>query len=412
MEEMVMAALQMELEDREEVRGLLGLDESVFDGVLAELVRKEHVWLSRDGNGRVSLTPAGHSVLREAQEVVPEDTPLEIHFDGLTRQIVPFVGDLMEPRRLKEAGMREVPPARAKPPELSDLDLDAIQQIALRLRSQRDQTGDLLALKRIDRRARGFRPAVLLMYRSVDSGEIQISFAVDEQISEEHEAAFSKARLAKKMGIVASAVKDATRLSEAIFERPLTAEQGRVSPEPDRAGSRSASKDKSKSRTAVSILETYAHPQYLKTALTKSSERLLILSPWITHAVVDRTFTELLEKLLTRGTRVYIGWGLSKDEEAERNADPRSLRLLEKLADKDPNLSLERLGGLHAKVLVSDQAFGVVTSFNWLSFKGDPTRTFRDERGMLVTAPQLVDELFQKSVARFATRGQSGSAGS
>jgi hypothetical protein len=39
-------------------------------------------------------------------------------------------------------------------------------------------------------------------------------------------------------------------------------------------------------------------------------------------------------------------------------------------------------------------AIVVVTSFNWLSFKGDPQMPFRDERGMLVTIPETVEEIF------------------
>jgi len=46
----------------------------------------------------------------------------------------------------------------------------------------------------------------------------------------------------------------------------------------------------------------------------------------------------------------------------------------------------------HAKVLVSDSAFAIFTSFNWLSFVGDPKRTFRDERGLLVRKPEVVSQ--------------------
>ncbi|MEQ8462135.1 hypothetical protein [Coleofasciculus sp. E1-EBD-02] len=50
---------------------------------------------------------------------------------------------------------------------------------------------------------------------------------------------------------------------------------------------------------------------------------------------------------------------------------------------------------------VSDSKFAIVTSFNWLSFKGDPNRTFRDERGTLVSDSQKIQELFDKEMKRF-----------
>ncbi|MBD0394663.1 MAG: hypothetical protein ICV52_12615, partial [Microcoleus sp. C1-bin4] len=59
------------------------------------------------------------------------------------------------------------------------------------------------------------------------------------------------------------------------------------------------------------------------------------------------------------------------------------------------------LGDTHAKILISDVKFAVTTSFNWLSFKGDRDRTFRDERGTLVSDPQKIDELFDSYRSRF-----------
>jgi hypothetical protein len=43
----------------------------------------------------------------------------------------------------------------------------------------------------------------------------------------------------------------------------------------------------------------------------------------------------------------------------------------------------------------------VVTSFNWLSFKGDPKRTFRDERGLLVSLAEQIDDQFDEMIRRF-----------
>lgn len=39
-----------------------------------------------------------------------------------------------------------------------------------------------------------------------------------------------------------------------------------------------------------------------------------------------------------------------------------------------------KLGDTHAKVLISDSSWAIVTSFNWLSFKGSRKLEFRDER--------------------------------
>jgi hypothetical protein len=52
------------------------------------------------------------------------------------------------------------------------------------------------------------------------------------------------------------------------------------------------------------------------------------------------------------------------------------------------------LGNTHRKHLIYDKNFAVVTSFNWLSFPGDPKQKARDELGFLVTEPSDVERLY------------------
>lgn len=67
----------------------------------------------------------------------------------------------------------------------------------------------------------------------------------------------------------------------------------------------------------------------------------------------------------------------------------------------------QRLGDTHAKVLIKDDEFAVVTSFNWLSFKGDPKLAFGDEQGVLLSRRELVEEKFVTELKRFQQSTQS-----
>jgi phosphatidylserine/phosphatidylglycerophosphate/cardiolipin synthase-like enzyme len=51
---------------------------------------------------------------------------------------------------------------------------------------------------------------------------------------------------------------------------------------------------------------------------------------------------------------------------------PQAEKDLKQLADRHKNFRFVYVGNTHRKTLVSDDSFAVVTSFNWLSFKGDP----------------------------------------
>jgi len=46
--------------------------------------------------------------------------------------------------------------------------------------------------------------------------------------------------------------------------------------------------------------------------------------------------------------------------------------------------------------------FSIITSFNWLSFRGDEQLDFRDERGYYVGLQPKVDDLFESYRGRFS----------
>ena len=56
---------------------------------------------------------------------------------------------------------------------------------------------------------------------------------------------------------------------------------------------------------------------------------------------------------------------------------------LQKMSNKEYGryLQIINLNNTHEKVLICDNDFLVITSFNWLSFKGDPKFGFRQETG-------------------------------
>lgn len=141
-------------------------------------------------------------------------------------------------------------------------------------------------------------------------------------------------------------------------------------------------------------LEVYDHRPRLKQALKDSQERLLIISPWITSASVTQDFVQQFEQLLRRNVKVYISYGLGETKPDKSSWDRRAQKAIQDFTQKYPNFNLKRLGDTHAKILISDRKFAISTSFNWLSFRGDRSRTFRDERGTIVYDAQKIDELF------------------
>lgn len=147
------------------------------------------------------------------------------------------------------------------------------------------------------------------------------------------------------------------------------------------------------SQIPVRRVPTYEHPRLLREAMSLAQSRVLIISPWITPAVVDGGFLGEFESLLRRGVQVHIGFGIKGD--SDRRANNPAVDALRRLSADFSNFSLIDMGNTHAKVLIWDQNW-VSSSFNWLSFRGDPNRTFRQEEGIFVALPDRVEEAYSE----------------
>jgi len=430
-EEFTLKAMAAGLTTPTELEGFLGLDEFVVRGVLAGLAGDDLIAFGqREGGLELRLTPKGTRALGELSLTLPEERQYPVYLDGLTREFVTPAVPLERPRDVDERGLMEIPAVPAGPPELGDLVKDELDRF-LKAQSPREDKRDLLSIEAIEgRRERAFVPGIALVFAADGASDVQVAFLIDGRPSPRHEEAFAAAEGARKIGIVrrlresvpfeaaqallpadlvrgatdsteARQLRDAavtfTRIAEEERERLLTSE-AELERETARDRLESVESRLSEINTELASLparqiEVFEHPQLLRQALEEATTRILIVSPWIRAGVVDDKFVDLLTDALLRGVSVSIGYGLGDDDYVPpRDAAARDR--LHELAAHHPNLTIGELGDTHAKVLVLDSRFVVVTSFNWLSFRGDPNKPFRDERGMLVTVPDLIEQLY------------------
>lgn len=395
-DEFVLRGIAAGLNELPVLEAALGLDEAVIEATLVDLVEADAVELLHpdSGEGAMRITARGTSLLSDAKLVEATERTVEVDFDGLLRIPVPTLPGPLEPRELVDRGLKEVPPYPAKRPDRDEMRLHAaaIEQIARQAGGPRQQLSDVLAVRSVERRLRIFQPAVALVYRPQGSrrSQGQVAFAIGGQLSDPHAQVFARAGLGRKLGIAKRGIEDAkvaagrvlgADLVERIETAPITGTaEDRALEIPD---------------NAVQWVETYEHPKLLRGALRECTSHLLVISPWLRAGVVDGEFLDLLDMALERDVEVYVGWGMSASEAASPDADPAARKELEDRVKRRKNLHFKRLGKTHAKVLICDDRFVVVTSFNWLSFQGDPKRTFRDERGTLVSIKEQVAEQFE-----------------
>ena len=234
-EEYVLKAINASLSSEVDIAGFLGLEPSIIRDAMINLRMSEDIDLIAPDGSLMQvwkLTKKGEGTLRDAKIIVPEERTFDINFDGLLRY--PRWYGRLESRLLKQKDLRnqeiiEIEPSPKKPPELSDLklkDVDAIiRQIEGASKAKFKQDRDLLALKAIERRQRFFQPALLLIYKAKDSDDIQVTFAIDGVLSNEHEAAFARANGVKKLRLLEALRESAPRkLAEEVLGHEFVAQ--------------------------------------------------------------------------------------------------------------------------------------------------------------------------------------------
>lgn len=154
----------------------------------------------------------------------------------------------------------------------------------------------------------------------------------------------------------------------------------------------------------VRSVSVFEHADLLNDALESAKRRLLLVSPWVRRAVVNAEFLRKLEQRIRAGVAVTIAHGIGEDD---RGSDAGALRKLAALASRYGNFDLVRLANSHAKILIVDDVW-VSTSFNWLSFRGDPDRTYRMEEGTLVAVPDRVEKEYARYIAMVADQRVNG----
>jgi hypothetical protein len=419
-DETIMRAVMLGVDEVSELELFLGLDETVLESAIVGLVADERVQSTSDD--RLELTEIGQGVLAAAVEIVSREQVVPFDYDGLLRRPI-LVDELLEPRRLRERGLREVPPFPARRPDVSELRSSRQEIIRLlrRLGDGRDQESQLLAIRGFDRRDRMYRPAVAMLFAPLGArGRVEIAFAVEDELSIEHEAAFANAGLQDRLAIErrlraarrrALPLPGPTAMRERVDIEAETAARDRVREARTAAESVDDEKTRAQLRqargafAAISPRTTHAHEHaaLLDIALVTSRERLLIAGGPVSDAHIDSGFVRRLGESLKRGACVRIVTGGAVEGQT------RGLEQLRTLARDYPALVLDEQPGTGKdRVLLSDGRFAVIGGYTWLGHLGNARRELGDARSLLTTSSTEIDELWQ----RFDQRSTAGTRSS
>lgn len=446
-EEAVLKAVRAGLDEPGAIFEFLGLSRAVLTPVLSSLNTAELINYSRgaaDKQAKVTLAAKGRVALSEAATVTPQERVVSVCLDALTKKLLLVAPERLDRSRdMSTLGYYEVPTGTSKRPEVEDIPLHDFDKVLQRQSVATESPGTLLAVRRIERRELHYMRCVMLFYKShAHPADVEVAFWREDGPAMEHEVRFQELGGPELVG-ARLLTTEAVALPDTVAPDVMLAPSPANAPDPETHPLSTQVASPSRSTVTgdtsgvpvtqvapefetMQTLLCHEHPPYLRKALLSAKHRLVIVSPWVRDSVIDWQFIASLEALLKSGVKVYIGYGIQEaDGNGKKNAakekpdiNPRAEAELRELAQRYKNFHFVHVGNTHRKSLVCDDQFAVVTSFNWLSYKGDSRGKPRDERGVVFRKKHHVEKLVAEELELLgkgyggAARANSGSPNS
>jgi len=450
-DEFLLRSINENINTLPDLSGFLGLDEVFVKKRLGELITGDLIGYAPESNGVAiaKVTAKGEEAIKKAMLVQPKRESFVLAIDGITRQPLAVRRDrLLTGVDARAYGLKEI---RAFPddkaPEFDELAaMDLTQAVAQGVKKDKC-IEKVMSLAYIGKRMRRFQEATMLVFRSERGREIHVDFFVDGRPHKQISEAFAKYDGVKSLHIQEqvedSVAQTKTEISAVLPEfldaketRAAAAARASVQPFVAKVGfieskieEKEIAVDEAKShreiqelkkqidalkaeRAKVELdlnaivvrhLEVHEHRPLFMRSLDNAKSRLLIVSPWITDRVLNNLRLQKLRALVDRGVEVYVGYGIGEDNNQRPGKDKgeQAIKFLNDLARRKPNFNFKEFGDTHAKILLVDDKYAVIGSFNWLSFEGDPRKGFREEMSYYVNVKTEIEKLFQRYDRRF-----------
>lgn len=398
LDEFILRFVHAGVREIDEIAALLGLQREQVVATVADQISSNN--LTRAWSGQLGLTAIGLEAARNLAAVQPVLTQLNVPFDRLVWDAQDYSrSSLIKKWDAQEAGLEILPAKKSSRVHINDLTVERFNEL-VESRDDRMRQVEVLRVRKIaSQNLHLYMPAQLLIYGDPGSGEVELGLCIEGDLQPAHGLELAAADAVVKLGIAVADPEPRPTLAPELEEQRVSSDQLQVIRSAGEQGPSGDDQPSEKVSTriediAVRSVDVHEHPQLLAQALNGAKERLLIIAPWVKGGVVNTDFVAALERRLRAGVEVHIGHGYGPNDSG---SDDFALRKLNNLAARYEKLRVVRLQNTHAKILIFDDVW-ITTSFNWLSFKGDPNRTYRMEEGTLVQIPNEVDKAFERYV--------------
>lgn len=430
--EYVLRCIDQGIREPQQISDFLGLGPESLDKSITKLWQSDLIEVSNT-NGVMSLrlTSAGNASLNELAELVPVAQDIWFTFNRLNWRAVPVsTNKLLDQKSIDSGDYIKVKPLKKDRPEVVDFPTKELNQAVKGSMGIEMSDVDILVVKGVEQIETKYQFCYLLVYESTNRGDHVVEVVIEGRINEEmgttidnlggtaflrmkfetpaievkSEIEFINSAISKiNMPIVS--LEDVTSLRRKLaepIESSLSIESEDLHKDPQKTISQGLGE------LAIRFIDTVEHRPFLDQAIAEAKERLLITSPWVRNQVVRDDLMRSLYSAANRGVKIHIGYGISPNAD---DCDARAVEQLKKFASNNKNVVVSCLGSTHAKILIWDDN-SISGSFNWLSFRGDKDRTYRQEHSVLVlNQAQITNDFWkdqmgwiERSAGKFVTQ--------
>lgn len=432
LQEFILKFIASGIDDVLDICNFLGVNASAVNNAVA-LLQKNSLITVDIFYSKLKLTDKGETALKEASTIVPEDIEYVLYVDGLIGNVYLDTRRLYKPKELRNFAIKPINTIVEKPTLDTLLYEDVKRAINLFKKNhayeQDKLAGDLQEVSQLVKTYVEYKKVYVLVFINNKSDDIEFqvydgttrnddySIALQKQYNNNthvlefdskeltdevtddslidalpHEIIENAKSFSYKDSTLEREISNLTIQLDAIRDGSDDDEEQKISAtEKIRFLEKKIDEMKNERKSADRILSTYDHRPLLIDALENAQNTVVIVSPWIKSGGLNHEILERIEKALQRKTQVIIGYGISEKEDSDKWIVQRLSEMQRKSYGK--GLHLVRLNNTHEKVLIKDNEYVVITSFNWLSFKGDPNKGFRQETGYYTESKDVIKQM-------------------
>lgn len=356
----------------QKLKAITQLDDEIYGSISSELITKG---LLSNENGEIRLSDRGKDALKQEKEKIVNDESAVVAIDGIYNEVLEVaknVRDMNLPHKPSKDSIELKPLFKARPrsenlyEEFSDnktlyqvlaealQGLDSVNESGQeQSERQSAEVSNILAVRDV---RKFYKKYICLFYKNANDEEkilvVSEKYEIDAEITKLFDRLISEQNLIPS-NANSNAWKDKEdkreRLSKEVIESKLKSA-------PD--------------LSEGAMLEVGEHKRYFIYVLKNAKKHIYIQSPWVKQDTLE-IYKEYIQSALEKGIKITIKYGMQKRSQKDKQEiDEEVLAYLNELKAKYPNFSLKHDYD-HSKIIICDDEFMIVGSFNWLSFGGE-----------------------------------------